>query len=146
MNTRVQVEHPVTEMVTGIDIVKEQLRVASGLPLSVKQEDITIKGHSFECRINAEDPTSFLPSPGKVKLFHAPGGPGVRVDSHLYSGYSVPPFTTHWLQNSFPTPTRESKPWSACKSRSMSCSLMVFAAIRLCTVIWSETANFNKAG
>ena len=92
MNTRVQVEHPVTEMVTGIDIVKEQLRVASGLPLSVKQEDITIKGHSFECRINAEDPTSFLPSPGKVKLFHAPGGPGVRVDSHLYSGYSVPPF------------------------------------------------------
>lgn len=92
MNTRVQVEHPVTEMVTGIDIVKEQLRVASGLPLSVKQEDITIRGHSFECRINAEDPTSFLPSPGKVKLFHAPGGPGVRVDSHLYSGYSVPPF------------------------------------------------------
>ena len=92
MNTRVQVEHPVTEMVTGIDIVKEQLRVASGLPLSVKQEDITTKGHSFECRINAEDPTSFLPSPGKVKLFHAPGGPGVRVDSHLYSGYSVPPF------------------------------------------------------
>ena len=92
MNTRVQVEHPVTEMVTGVDIVKEQLRVASGLPLSVKQEDITIKGHSFECRINAEDPTSFLPSPGKVKLFHAPGGPGVRVDSHLYSGYSVPPF------------------------------------------------------
>ncbi len=92
MNTRVQVEHPVTEMVTGIDIVKEQLRVASGLPLSVKQEDITIEGHSFECRINAEDPTSFLPSPGKVKLFHAPGGPGVRVDSHLYSGYSVPPF------------------------------------------------------
>ncbi len=92
MNTRVQVEHPVTEMVTGIDIVKEQLRVASGMPLSVKQEDITIKGHSFECRINAEDPTSFLSSPGKVKLFHAPGGPGVRVDSHLYSGYSVPPF------------------------------------------------------
>ena len=92
MNTRVQVEHPVTEMVTGIDIVKEQLRIASGLPLSIKQEDISIKGHSFECRINAEDPTSFLPSPGKVKLFHAPGGPGVRVDSHLYSGYSVPPF------------------------------------------------------
>ena len=92
MNTRVQVEHPVTEMVTGIDIVKEQLRIAGGLPLSIKQEDISIKGHSFECRINAEDPTSFLPSPGKVKLFHAPGGPGVRVDSHLYSGYSVPPF------------------------------------------------------
>jgi len=92
MNTRLQVEHPVTEMVTGIDIVKEQLRVSGGLPLSVKQENIIIKGHSFECRINAEDPASFLPSPGKVKLFHAPGGPGVRVDSHLYSGYSVPPF------------------------------------------------------
>ena len=92
MNTRLQVEHPVTEMVTGIDIVKEQLRVSGGLPLSVKQENIVIKGHSFECRINAEDPASFLPSPGKVKLFHAPGGPGVRVDSHLYSGYSVPPF------------------------------------------------------
>ena len=92
MNTRVQVEHPVTEMVTGIDIVKEQLCVASGEPLSVSQEDISITGHSFECRINAEDPATFLPSPGKVKLFHAPGGPGVRVDSHLYSGYTVPPF------------------------------------------------------
>ena len=92
MNTRVQVEHPVTEMVTGIDIVKEQLRVASGEPLSVSQKDISITGHSFECRINAEDPATFLPSPGKVKLFHAPGGPGVRVDSHLYSGYTVPPF------------------------------------------------------
>jgi acetyl-CoA carboxylase biotin carboxylase subunit len=92
MNTRVQVEHPVTEMVTGIDIVKEQLCVASGEPLRVSQEDISITGHSFECRINAEDPATFLPSPGKVKLFHAPGGPGVRVDSHLYSGYAVPPF------------------------------------------------------
>ena len=92
MNTRVQVEHPVTEMVTGIDIVKEQLCVASGEPLSVSQEDISITGHSFECRITAEDPATFLPSPGKVKLFHAPGGPGVRVDSHLYSGYAVPPF------------------------------------------------------
>lgn len=92
MNTRVQVEHPVTELVTGIDIVQEQLRIASGLPLSVKQEDIKITGHSFECRINAEDPVNFLPSPGKVNHFHAPGGPGVRVDSHLYSGYTVPPY------------------------------------------------------
>ncbi len=91
MNTRVQVEHPVTEMITGIDIVKEQLRVASGLPLSVNQDQITIKGHAIECRINAEDPASFLPSPGKVNIFHAPGGNGIRVDSHLYSGYSVPP-------------------------------------------------------
>ena len=92
MNTRVQVEHPVTEMVTGFDIVKEQLRIASGEPLSIKQEDIKIQGHAFECRINAEDPEKFIPSPGKVKLFHAPGGPGVRIDSHLYSGYNVPPY------------------------------------------------------
>lgn len=91
MNTRVQVEHPVTEMVTGVDIVKEQLRIASGLPLSYKQEDIKINGHAVEARINAEDPKTFIPSPGKVNYFHAPGGMGVRVDSHLYSGYSVPP-------------------------------------------------------
>ncbi len=91
MNTRVQVEHPVTELITGIDIVKEQLRVASGLPLSVTQDEITIKGHAIECRINAEDPNTFLPSPGKVNIFHAPGGNGVRVDSHIYSGYTVPP-------------------------------------------------------
>lgn len=92
MNTRVQVEHPVTEMVTGVDIVKEQLLIAGGHPLSIKQEDIRINGHAFECRINAEDPNTFLPSPGQVKMFHAPGGPGIRVDSHLYSGYSVPPY------------------------------------------------------
>ncbi|TDO98733.1 acetyl-CoA carboxylase biotin carboxylase subunit [Marinomonas balearica] len=91
MNTRVQVEHPVTEMVTGIDIVKEQLRIASGQPLSIKQEDVTLKGHAVEARINAEDPKTFMPSPGKVNYFHAPGGMGVRVDSHLYSGYLVPP-------------------------------------------------------
>lgn len=91
MNTRVQVEHPVTEMVTGVDIVKEMLSIAAGNKLSIKQEDVVIRGHSLECRINAEDPSTFLPSPGKVKHFHAPGGNGVRVDSHLYSGYSVPP-------------------------------------------------------
>ena len=92
MNTRVQVEHPVTEMITGIDIVKEQLRIASGLPLSISQQDVVFTGHAFECRINAEDPKSFLPSPGKVTTFHPPGGPGIRVDSHLYDGYTVPPF------------------------------------------------------
>ena len=91
MNTRVQVEHPVTEMVTGVDIVKEMLSIAAGNKLSIKQKDVVIRGHSLECRINAEDPEKFLPSPGKVKHFHAPGGNGVRVDSHLYSGYSVPP-------------------------------------------------------
>ncbi|WP_417579523.1 acetyl-CoA carboxylase biotin carboxylase subunit [Nitrincola sp.] len=91
MNTRVQVEHPVTEMVTGIDIVKEQLKIASGIPLSFKQEDIQLRGHAFECRINAEDPKTFLPCPGKISHFHAPGGNGIRVDSHLYDGYTVPP-------------------------------------------------------
>jgi acetyl-CoA carboxylase biotin carboxylase subunit len=92
MNTRVQVEHPVTEMITGIDIVKEQLRVASGRPLSIAQEDVKFRGHAFECRINAEDPKTFMPSPGRVSHFHAPGGNGIRVDSHLYGGYTVPPF------------------------------------------------------
>ncbi|MBH9335236.1 acetyl-CoA carboxylase biotin carboxylase subunit [Pseudomonas aeruginosa] len=91
MNTRVQVEHPVSEMVTGVDIVKEMLRIASGEKLSIRQEDVVIRGHALECRINAEDPKTFMPRPGKVKHFHAPGGNGVRVDSHLYSGYSVPP-------------------------------------------------------
>lgn len=92
MNTRVQVEHPVTEMVTGVDIVKEQLRVASGLPLSICQDDIKLRGHAFECRINAEDPDSFMPSPGKITFYHAPGGIGVRMDSHIYTGYTVPPY------------------------------------------------------
>ena len=92
MNTRVQVEHPVTEMITGFDIVKEQLRIANGEPLSSVQKEIKFHGHAFECRINAENAATFLPSPGKVNLFHAPGGPGIRVDSHLYSGYNVPPF------------------------------------------------------
>ncbi|WP_301099759.1 acetyl-CoA carboxylase biotin carboxylase subunit [Otariodibacter sp.] len=92
MNTRIQVEHPVTEMITGVDLVKEQLRVAAGLPLSIKQEDIKVRGHAIECRINAEDPVSFLPSPGKITRLHVPGGLGVRWDSHIYSGYTVPPY------------------------------------------------------
>ncbi|WP_297527129.1 acetyl-CoA carboxylase biotin carboxylase subunit [Thiohalobacter sp.] len=91
MNTRVQVEHPVTEMVTGVDIVKEQLRIAAGRGLSYRQEDIRFTGHALECRINAEDPRSFMPSPGTITLFHPPGGPGIRWDSHIYHGYSVPP-------------------------------------------------------
>lgn len=91
MNTRVQVEHPVTEMVTGVDIVKEMLRIAGGDKLSIKQEDVVIRGHALECRINAEDPDNFMPSPGKIKHYHAPGGNGIRVDSHVYSDYVVPP-------------------------------------------------------
>ena len=92
MNTRVQVEHPVTEMITGVDIVREQLRIASGLPLAYKQEDIKINGHAMECRINAEDPNNFMPSPGTITAYHAPGGPGIRVDTHIYNGYRVPPY------------------------------------------------------
>jgi len=91
MNTRVQVEHCVTEMITGIDIVREQLLIASGEKLSFTQADIQLRGHSIECRINAEDPRTFMPSPGRINTFHAPGGNGVRVDSHVYSGYTVPP-------------------------------------------------------
>ncbi|OOH89350.1 acetyl-CoA carboxylase biotin carboxylase subunit [Pasteurellaceae bacterium 15-036681] len=91
MNTRLQVEHPVTEMITGVDLVKEQLRVAAGLPISVKQEDIKVRGHAMECRINAEDASTFLPSPGKITRLHVPGGLGIRWDSHIYAGYSVPP-------------------------------------------------------
>ena len=91
MNTRVQVEHPVSEMITGIDIVKEQLLIASGQPLSFTQKDVIFRGHSFECRINAEDPVTFMPQPGTITSYHAPGGNGVRVDSHIYNGYRVPP-------------------------------------------------------
>jgi len=92
MNTRLQVEHPVTEMITGIDIVREQIRIAQGLPLAVKQEDIQFNGHAIECRINAEHPRTFAPNPGKVQDFHQPGGLRVRVDSALYTGYSIPPY------------------------------------------------------
>jgi len=93
MNTRIQVEHPVTEMITGTDLIKEQIRVASGHKLSWKQEDIQVRGHSIECRINAEDPDkNFLPSPGRIDAYIAPGGPGVRIDSHCYPGYSIPPY------------------------------------------------------
>jgi acetyl-CoA carboxylase biotin carboxylase subunit len=92
MNTRLQVEHPVTEMITGVDLVREQIRVAEGHPLSVKQDEIEFRGHAIECRINAEDPRTFTPSPGKVAAYHVPGGMHVRVDSGLYAGYKVPPY------------------------------------------------------
>ncbi|MEE9424481.1 MAG: acetyl-CoA carboxylase biotin carboxylase subunit, partial [Methylococcales bacterium] len=92
MNTRIQVEHPVTEMITGVDLVKEQIRVASGAPLSLKQEDVCLTGHAIECRINAEDPETFLPQPGVIEQFHPPGGPGIRLDTHIYRGYRVPPY------------------------------------------------------
>ncbi len=92
VNTRLQVEHTVTEMITGVDLVIEQLRIAAGEKLSFSQEDLSLRGHAIECRINAEDPKNFTPSPGQIELWHPPGGPGIRVDSHLYSGYTVPPF------------------------------------------------------
>ncbi|MEN5051155.1 acetyl-CoA carboxylase biotin carboxylase subunit [Brevundimonas naejangsanensis] len=92
MNTRLQVEHPVTEMITGVDLVREQIRIAAGMPLSFKQEDITFEGHAIEVRINAENPDTFTPSPGTITEFHAPGGLGVRLDSAIYAGYSIPPY------------------------------------------------------
>lgn len=92
MNTRIQVEHPITEMITGIDLVKAQLLIASGEKLKIKQKDIKIQGHAIECRINAEDPNNFMPCPGKITVFHAPGGPGIRVDSHIYQSYVVPSY------------------------------------------------------
>lgn len=90
MNTRIQVEHPVTEMITGVDLIKEQIKIAAGEKLAYRQKDITIKGHAIECRINAEDSFSFIPSPGLINRFHVPGGPGIRVDTHVYGGYQVP--------------------------------------------------------
>jgi acetyl-CoA carboxylase, biotin carboxylase subunit len=91
MNTRIQVEHPVTEMITGVDLVQEQIHVAAGEKLRMRQKDIALRGHALECRINAEDPYRFTPSPGKITSYHPPGGPGIRVDSHVYQGYTVPP-------------------------------------------------------
>jgi acetyl-CoA carboxylase biotin carboxylase subunit len=92
MNTRVQVEHPVTEMVTGFDIVKEQLRIAAGEKLSISQEQVKLQGHAIECRLNAEDPRTFMPCPGTISQFHMPGGPGIRCETHIYNGYKVPPY------------------------------------------------------
>ncbi|XSG85724.1 MAG: acetyl-CoA carboxylase biotin carboxylase subunit [Methylohalobius sp. ZOD2] len=92
MNTRLQVEHPVTEMVTGVDLVKEQIRIAAGEPLAYTQEDIVLRGHAVECRVNAEDPDNFMPSPGMIEQLHLPGGPGIRTDTHIYAGYQVPPY------------------------------------------------------
>ncbi|WP_371345753.1 acetyl-CoA carboxylase biotin carboxylase subunit [Ancylobacter sp. IITR112] len=92
MNTRIQVEHPVTEAITGVDLINEQIRVAAGLPMSVTQDDITLHGHAIECRVNAEHPRTFRPSPGRIDYWHVPGGPGVRIDSAVYQGYSIPPY------------------------------------------------------
>ena len=92
MNTRLQVEHPITEAITGVDLVREQIRIAAGMPLSFTQEDVTLTGHAIECRINAEHPETFMPTPGRITAYHAAGGPGIRVDSCLYAGYSVPPY------------------------------------------------------
>lgn len=91
MNTRVQVEHPITEETTGIDIVREQLRIAHGAKLNLRQQDIVTRGHAFECRINAEDPKTFRPSPGRISKWDLPGGPGVRIDTHVTAGYTIPP-------------------------------------------------------
>jgi acetyl-CoA carboxylase biotin carboxylase subunit len=91
MNTRIQVEHPVTEMITGIDLVNEQIKIAAGSPLTIEQSDVNLNGHAIECRVNAENPANFRPSPGRISYYHPPGGLGVRVDSAVYQGYSIPP-------------------------------------------------------
>ena len=146
MNTRVQVEHPVSEMVTGIDIIKEQLLIASGEPLSIKQEDIVVSGHAFECRINAEDPVSFLPCPGKIQQFHAPGGLGVRVDSHLYSGYSIPPFYDSMIAKVIThAPTRE----ESLKRMEVALDEMIIDGIKTNIPLQKDIvrdANFGKGG
>ncbi len=109
MNTRLQVEHPVTEMITGVDLVREQIRIAAGEPLSLRQEEVVLRGHALECRINAEDPENFMPSPGTITAYHAPGGLGVRIDSHVYSGYTVPPYYDSMIGKLITFgPTRES--------------------------------------
>lgn len=108
MNTRIQVEHPITEMITGIDLVREQLKIASGMPLTIKQEDIKFEGHAIECRINAEHPETFIPSPGLISTYHPPGGPGIRIDTHIYAGYTVPPFYDSMIAKIIAyAPTRE---------------------------------------
>jgi acetyl-CoA carboxylase biotin carboxylase subunit len=113
MNTRVQVEHPVTEMITGVDIVKEQMRVASG-ERSATQDDITGAGHAIECRINAEHPRPSCPRPGRITTFHAPGGPGVRVDTHIYDGYVVPPYYDSMIGKLITYGETATRPWRAC--------------------------------
>jgi acetyl-CoA carboxylase biotin carboxylase subunit len=140
MNTRVQVEHPVTELITGIDIVREQLRIAGGLPISVAQEDVQFRGHAIECRINAEDPQTFLPSPGRITTFHAPGGPGIRVDSHIYDGYTVPPFYDSLIAKVISYgEDRATRPWRACARPWTSWSSRASAPTRSCTASWCAT-------
>jgi acetyl-CoA carboxylase biotin carboxylase subunit len=114
MNTRIQVEHPVTEMVTGIDLIKEQIRIAAGEPISFTQDEIVVSGHAIECRINAEDPNTFVPSPGKIRSFHLPGGPGVRVDTACYAEAVVPPFYDSMIARYRPREHAQSDP--ACAS------------------------------
>ncbi len=145
MNTRVQVEHPVTEMITGIDIVHEQLHIAAGRPLRIRQEDVKIQGHAIECRINAEDPKTFMPSPGPIRQWHAPGGPGIRVDSHVYSGYQVPPYYDSMIGKLIAHgPTRE----SALARMQMALSEIVVEGIRTNIPLHQEIFSHSafKAG
>ena len=111
MNTRIQVEHPITEMVTGVDLVKSQIRIAAGLPLELKQSDIVLHGHAIECRINAETPSlNFRPSPGRVQGLHMPGGPGIRIDSAMYQGFEITPYYDSMMPSSSLTPPPGKRP------------------------------------
>jgi len=118
MNTRLQVEHTVTEEVTGIDLVREQIRIAAGEPLGITQDDVCILGHAIECRINAEDPATFMPSPGTIQQYHAPGGPGIRMDTHIYNGYAVPPYYDSMVGKLIARGTTATSPSHACAGPS----------------------------
>ena len=146
MNTRVQVEHPVTEETSGIDIVQAQLRIANGEKLWLKQRDIETRGHSIECRINAEDPFKFTPSPGKITNWHPPGGPGIRVDSHVYSGYTVPQYYDSMIGKVIASgDTRE----QAIRRMRIALSEMVVEGIKTNIPLHQELmmdANFLKGG
>ena len=146
MNTRLQVEHTITECVTGIDIVIEQIRIASGKPLPFKQKDIVIKGHAIECRINAEDPVKFIPSPGQITAYHAPGGPGIRVDSHLYHGYHIPPYYDSMIGKVI---SYGSTRHQAIMRMSVALSEMIVSGVKTNIPLHRELlhdANFNRGG
>lgn len=146
MNTRIQVEHPVSEMITGIDLIREQIRVCTGEKLSIKQEDVKLQGHAFECRINAEDPKTFMPSPGLVEKFHAPGGFGVRVDSHLYGGYKVPPYYDSMIAKII---THADDRETALRRMDIALNELVIAGIKTNTPLQIDLVNdaeFKKGG
>ena len=145
MNTRLQVEHPVTEMITGIDLVQAQIRVAAGEKLRLRQRDIALKGHAIECRINAEDPYKFTPSPGRITQWHAPGGPGIRVDSHVYNNYFVPPYYDSLIGKVIAYGDTREQAIAACASRCRKWLWTASIPISRCIWIYSRMPLFLMA-